>query len=242
MKKIILTTAILLIACSFCSAQKTVKIENIDVNAQTAVDSLQRNVLYLFPEFIQGKVFFKNGATSTAKLNYNTLIGEMQFLDKENNILAIANPQDVAYVLIDKKVFYYVSGKRFAQLLVNNDDIKLCVSRHSEYYETKAQGAYGQSLATAAISEMKYLLDKKNINVNQLAVYRDVTYTIKDEFLLEKDGKFTKVNNVKSFIKIFPKYKEDISKYVATHKTNFKNEQDLIKLTNYCIQLSLVKK
>jgi hypothetical protein len=75
-----------------------------------------------------------------------------------------------------------------------------------------------------------------------LAVYHNLTFNITDEFLLENNGKFIKVSNAKSFVKAFPKYKEEINRYVESNKPNFKNEQDLKKLTNYCIQLSLVKK
>ncbi|MDR1197751.1 MAG: hypothetical protein LBK94_01890 [Prevotellaceae bacterium] len=131
MKKIILPAVLLLLICSICTAQEKVKVENVNINEEDILDALPRNAVYIFPDFIKGKVFFDNGATSTAELNYNTLLGEMQFLDKDGNILSLANPQDVTYITIDKKVFYYVTDKAFAELLVNSDNVKLCSKRRT---------------------------------------------------------------------------------------------------------------
>jgi hypothetical protein len=243
MKKTILQTTLLLLICSICNAQEIIKVENVNVNEANMTDVLPRNVVYIFPDFIEGKVFFDNGATSTAKLNYNTLVSEMQFLDKDGYILSLANPQDVTYITIDKKIFYYAMNKAFAELIVNSDNIKLCVKRRTEYTETKAKGAYGQSNATSAVINVNTLRNSvRENNPNELSVLHDLHFTIKDEFLLEKNGKFTKISNAKSFIKIFPQYKDDINRFVESNKTNFKDEQDLIKLTNYCIQLSIVYK
>ncbi|MDR2651710.1 MAG: hypothetical protein LBC68_05290, partial [Prevotellaceae bacterium] len=237
MKNIILiTTTLLFVMCNFCVAQEKIKLENVNVNEENISDALPRNAVYIFPDFIKGKVFFDNGATSTADLNYNTLLSEMQFLDKDSNILSLANPQDVTYITVGKKVFYYVSDKAFGELIVNSDNIKLCVKRRTEYTETKSQGAYGQSNITSAITNINSLNQFKH---SELSVFRDLEFIIKDEFLLEKNGKFTKISNAKSFVKAFPNYKEEITRFVETNKTNFKNEKDLIKLTNYCIQLSL---
>ncbi|MDR2065359.1 MAG: hypothetical protein LBP85_06600 [Prevotellaceae bacterium] len=241
MKNIMLiTTVLLFVACNFCIAQEKIKVENVNVsNEDDIANSLPRNAVYIFPDFTEGKVFFKNGTTTSAKLNYNTLTEEMQFVDDKENIMAISNPQDIDYVIINKKVFYYVSEKSFGELLANNDAAKLCVKRRTEYTETKSQGAYGQSNATSAITNINATYDFKR---SQLSVLRDLTFKIIDEFLLERNGKFTKITGIRSFFKIFPQYKDEITKFVESNKINFKNEKDLIKLTNYCTQLSLVKK
>ncbi|MDR1553884.1 MAG: hypothetical protein LBS69_10570 [Prevotellaceae bacterium] len=241
MKNIILiTTALLFVTCGFCAAQEKIKIENVNVLSNENINErLPRNAVYIFPDFTEGKVFFKNGTITSAKLNYNTLAEEMQFVDNKENIMTLSNPQDIDFIIIDKKVFYYVSDKSFGELLANNDVSKLCVKRHTELAETKSRGAYGQSNATSAITHINSLNKLKH---NELAIFRDLEFTIKDDFLLARNGKFTKITNAKSFIKIFPQYKDEINRFVDVNKTNFKNEKDLIKLANYCTQLSLVKK
>ncbi|MDR0754100.1 MAG: hypothetical protein LBF04_01795 [Prevotellaceae bacterium] len=238
MKNIILITTILLfVADNFCVAQEKIKVENVNVlSDENIVDQLPRNAVYVFPDFTEGTVFFKNGTMTSAKLNYNTLTEEMQFIDDKENIMAISNPQDINYIIINKKTFYYVSGKSFGELLVYNDEVRFLTKRKTALTDSQAKGAYGQVNTTSAVTSV---VPTRQYDIG---ILRDLTFNIIDEFLLERNGKFTKIIGVKSFIKIFPQYKNEITKFVESNKTNFKNEKALIKLTNYCTQLSLVKK
>ncbi|MDR2125956.1 MAG: hypothetical protein LBP63_03910 [Prevotellaceae bacterium] len=238
MKNIILITTLLLFSAgNICVAQEKIKVENVNVNNDDDIaDILPRNAVYIFPDFMEGKVFFKNGTVTSANLNYNTLTEEMQFVDDKENILTISNPQDIDYVIIDAKVFYYVSGKKFGELLTINDEVKLVVKRKTKISDVLAKGAYGQVNTTFSVTSV---VPTRQYDIG---ILRDLTFNIIDEFLLEQNEKFSKITGIKSFLKIFPKYKDDISKFAESNNINFKNEKDLIKLTNYCTQLSLVKK
>ncbi|MDR2293232.1 MAG: hypothetical protein LBE11_07145 [Prevotellaceae bacterium] len=238
MKNIIfITTILLFVAGNVCVAQEKVKVENANVlSDENIAEQLPRNAVYIFPDFTEGTAFFKNGTVTTAKLNYNTLTEEMQFVDDKENIMAISNPQDIDYIIINKKVFYYVSGKSFGELLTYNDEIKFLTKRKTTLAYSQAKGAYGQSNTTFSVTSV---VPTRQYDIG---ILRDLTFNIIDEFLLERNKKFNKISGVKSFIKIFPQYKDEINQFVESNKTNFKNEKDLIKLTNYCTQLSLVKK
>ncbi|MDR3287596.1 MAG: hypothetical protein LBT27_09165 [Prevotellaceae bacterium] len=242
MKNISLFTLLFVVGFT-CFAQKVsvIEIKNVNVNdGKNIVEALPADTIYIFPEFTQGKIFFKNGIIDSAKFNYNTLISEMQFLDKNKNILSVLNPQDVSHVIIDNRVFCYVSEKSFAELLVNFNAVRFLKKCRIEYaYTQDKTAAYGQSSSTTSV------VNYKNVYANgddkKLAVYRDIKFKIIADFFFETNGKFNKANNKNSFVKIFPQCKEEINKYVSAKKVDFKNEQDLIKLTNYCIQLITTK-
>ncbi|MDR3227713.1 MAG: hypothetical protein LBT56_08605 [Prevotellaceae bacterium] len=242
MKNITLFT--LLFAVGFtCFAQKVsiIEIKNVNINdGKNIIEALPPDTIYIFPEFTQGKIFFKNGIIDSAKFNYNTLLSEMQFLDKNKNILSVLNPQDVSRVIIDNRVFHYISEKSFAELLVTFKDVNFFKKCRIEYtYTQDKTAAYGQSSSTTAVVNYKNIY--ANGDEKKLAVYRDIKFKIIDDFFFETDGKFNKANSKKTFIKVFPQCKDEINKYVSAKKVNFKNEQDLIKLTNYCIQIITTK-
>ena len=73
---------------------------------------------YLFSEFTVGDVFFK-GHKSSGKLNYNMLLGEMQFEEK-NQVLSIANMKDVIMVNIDNRKFYPFKNKEFTRRITDD--------------------------------------------------------------------------------------------------------------------------
>ena len=49
--------------------------------------------IYHYPQFTNGKIFFRDGTTSQARLNYNYLNGEIEFITQEKDTLAIAKEQ-----------------------------------------------------------------------------------------------------------------------------------------------------
>jgi hypothetical protein len=245
MKNIITYAFLFFCTAIVCFAQKNNKIEirNIDVtNNYEIISAMPRDAMYVFPEFTQGKVYFKNGIIDSAKFNYNTLVNEMQFLDEQGNILTIANPQNVAYVMIMQRVFYYVSEKSFAEILISHDNIKLLAKRKIKHdYRQEKTAAYGMASATTAVSNYSKMYYDNGQQTN-LAIRRDMHFTIIDEYLLEIDDKFVKLSGKSVFIKAFPAVKNEINEYVKIKKTNFKKETDLMQLTRYCINLSTVEK
>lgn len=233
----------LLASCSVCFAQRNriVELKNINVNSGKEID-IPRNAAYLFPEFMQGKVFFTDGNIDSAKFNYNSLLKEMQFLDKQGAILRVANIQDIIYVQIGERVFIPVSKKSFAEVLFIDENMVLLAQRQTTYEVSSGEriGAYGQPSSTSAItnySQMYY----GNGQQTGLSVFRNVKFKVEDEFMFETKGNLKKISGKKSFIKEFPAFEDKINEYVKSKKVNFKDEKDLIKLTAYCLQLSQIK-
>ncbi|MBS1975333.1 MAG: hypothetical protein JST13_13355, partial [Bacteroidetes bacterium] len=81
--------------------------------------------IYRFPQFEQSDIFFRNGKESNGRLNYNLVVGEIQFINGKGDTLSIANPEELRYVKIDS-VFYYYYDKKYTEILAGKeDDIKL---------------------------------------------------------------------------------------------------------------------
>ncbi len=85
----------------------------------TVEEVIPFNKLYLYPQFTQGVVCHVSGAFSTAMLNYNVLLQEMQFLTNSNDTLAFSEASGVNYVVIQSDTFYY--DKSFYQLVNHTD-------------------------------------------------------------------------------------------------------------------------
>ena len=66
---------------------------------------------YLYDEFKDGLVLFKDGRRSSAMLNYNTTVEEMLYKNGEQ-IWAIANPLEIAAIDIQGDMFVYIKMKR----------------------------------------------------------------------------------------------------------------------------------
>ena len=141
MKKIIFLVVTLLMTGGFCFAQKIIRAKNVNLNDPESVKlDIPQGAVYIFDEFTDGTVYFKNGTTSSAKLNYNTLFEEMQFITDKDEILTVANPDDINLVKIGDDFFYRLRRCEFAKLLLN-ENIMLLTKRKTECTDYSKIGA-----------------------------------------------------------------------------------------------------
>lgn len=241
MKKIMSLIAILLFASSFCFAQKIIKAKDVNLNDPESIQkNLPLNAVYTFEQFTDGKVYFKDGTITSAKMNYNTLIEEMQFMNDKNEIMSVANPSETLLVKIGDKLFHQYKERQFAEVLLNAD-IMLCVKRKTQCVDIDHKvGAYGQSSATSSISQVNSA-QMRDAHY-KLAIRRDLTLKILDEFFVKKGNKMLKITSKNTIIKAFPEYKKEINEYFAKKDVDLKSEQDLLKLITYFNQLKINNK
>src|SRR5664279_4278217 len=76
---------------------------------QEVSEVLTPEKIYHYPQFINGKIFFRDGSTSDAPLNYSYLQGEIEFISPKKDTLAIAKEQmlNIKKVVIDTNTFFY---------------------------------------------------------------------------------------------------------------------------------------
>lgn len=195
---------------------------------------VNNDIRYAFEEFTNGMVMFKNGTTAAAKLNYDYLMEEMQFIDeKTGDIMALASPSDVSIVAINGRKFIYKSGSAFIEQL-SDGNTYLGVYRKAKATSAGKTGAYGTVSNTSSIESLSSTGDARY----SFAVKEHIQVKTDDVYYLYDNGKASIIKNVKSYTKAYPSSKaSSIEKYAADNDINFKKAADLIKLTEYCNQL-----
>lgn len=231
--KIITILTTLMLFSPVLYGQGLLKVESGSDLSQ-AVDATTQ---FLFDDFTDGRVFYKDAGSGAGKLNYNLLTGEFQFIDpKTKDTLAIANPENVLSVVVAGRQFMPFKDSEFIELLTKADGVLLAIRRQVKAIPYGSEGAYGTVSTTSSTSS--YSSFEADGKQQQLSV-SSYHQLLKDSFYyLVKGSRTTLINGSKSFISVFPKSKSaDIKKYIEENKVNFKNEADLIKLLAYCNQL-----
>jgi len=196
---------------------------------------------FLFNEFRESEVFFKNSATTNALMNYNLLSGEMMFIDKKGDTLVLSNISDIAGILIDKHLFKCES-KKFLEVLASDVDteIELLAKRIIIQDAPVKYGGYGVASPTAAIDNNNTIARAIGANV----IVRDQSIGVNKEIRLQRkdvhylvQGQQNFVANKKGFLKTFSTHTNDIENYIEKSAIDFKNEQDVLRLYKYCLEL-----
>ena len=147
-------------------------------------------IQYVFPEFTAGDVFYA-GYKGSGKLNYNMLLGEMQFEEK-NQVLSLANVKDVIMVNIGNRKFYPFNDKEFAEEILTTGKLNLRVRYRGNAAQHSKKGAYGTSSSTSSITS--YSSISSDNRQYSLTVSENVLVTVNYFYYLAgTNGKYREV-------------------------------------------------
>src|SRR5262245_46362998 len=108
MKKLLLFTIIL--SYTFCAQAQSRK--SFTVNpGKKIVEEIPITEIYKYAEFRLSEVSLKNGTAANIKLNYNSVFGEMQYIDpKSGDTLSLAEEKNIKFIAVEKDTFYFDEG------------------------------------------------------------------------------------------------------------------------------------
>ena len=220
---------LLIFILAFC-CRSHAQDSNIVIKAgKSFTESVSMTDLYQYAQFITGKVFFKPGDSAMAKLNYNKLLNEMQFIDPKGDTLDIANAATIRLIRIDTDVFYYDNG--YVQLIKDTNGIKLASKQTLVMTGKEKIGAYGMANPTSAIDSYGTLIDPRGIY--KLVPREDITLTKKTQYYFgDKYNHFIWATR-KNLLREFSKVSKPLNAYLKENNTDFNNREDLEKLLQF---------
>jgi hypothetical protein len=185
--------------------------------------TLAPDVKFHYPKFTDGTVFFRDGTTSNALLDYNLLTEEMQFIAPKGDTLAVANEATIKYITIGSDTFYY--DKVYMQLVAGNTTAKLAKRDALAMADIKKAGAYDQYSSTSSITTAKSVRLQDRVTdlteSQELTIVKQTTYYIGDTY-----NHFLPANK-KNIIKLFGKKQNAIEQYFKDNKVTFNKEEEL---------------
>ena len=210
----------MLIITASLSAQKY---EPVTVKAgMRVVDCFPVNERYRYPEFITGRIWVKSGVYSEAKLNYNFLNSEMEYI-RNKDTLVIANKKDIRFIAVGQDTFYYDKGYYLEQIY--GGPFKVVLKQYMKLKETQKQDSYGTTSAGAAMTSYGSL--PANGNFYRLTANTDMVFQRTLEYYLsDQNGGFVQYTK-KNVMQLFPQHEDKIKAYLKSNKINFDKRDDL---------------
>jgi hypothetical protein len=223
------------------SAQQPDKVYRLN-HVGTASEIIPYAERFQYENFKKGSVYQMVGGISEAMLNYNYLIGEVQFIGAKNDTLSIDHEKSrVKFAAIGDDLFYYQKGIGYMQVIGDYNGIKLGRKQGFVSLGSDKSIGYGQYISTGATDNYRTFtgasggtatLDKKT----EMIVTRRISLFLMDKNELIHPA--TK-NNI---VKIYAKFKREISTHLKEQEVNFTNETEVRNLLEFCRQLELDQK
>jgi len=225
MKKIIFFICSFLILNVSLSAQDT---ELIIVKAGTKIlDHFPIQERYRYPEFISGRVQFRNGIYSETKLNYNFLLGEMEFI-RSQDTLSIINKKDIRFIVVAQDTFFYDKG--YLELL-SGGPVKVVLKQYIKLKEVQNKDTYG--IASSGSATNSYGSLPADGNFYKLAANKDMIFQKTMEYYLATTTSGFVPFRKKNVMQLFPQKADTIKDYLKSNKVDFDSRDDLLRLADY---------
>ena len=184
--------------------------------------------LYKYAVFTMGEVAFRNGTAANVKLNYNSVFGEIQYIDPKNgDTLSLAVEKDIRFIAVEKDTFYFDEG--WIELIGGTPEVRIGKKKLLELTNREKLGAMeapGFAVETytkyTGSQHMKDLVAKEKLTFTE-----HISYYFGDRF-----NHFSRANK-KGLYKIYGDAHERVDKWITENKIDLNNEDDLKKLSVY---------
>lgn len=225
MKKTLSTICAVLFMFSCLPAQYY---KTITVKAGTKIiEKFPANVRYQYPQFTDGQVYMKNGGVSPNMLNYNMLLGEIEFLQSSDTMI-ISKKKDMSYVTVALDTFIYRSG--YLQVIYSGT-IKVCLRDKIKLKEVVKIGAMGQPNRNSQVDSFNSISLEGNFQ--QLIPTEDYVFQRTLEFyLLTSSGELIEFRK-KNVLSLYQDKETEIQKYLKSNKVNFESQQDILRFADF---------
>ena len=189
--------------------------------------------IYRFPNFTEGKIFFRNNTFSDARLNYNCLNGEIEFISPQNDTLAISKKQmlNIEKVVIDTNTFFYNNG--YLELVAQSAVGKLLKKQMFDVLKREKIGGYGQPSSTSAIQSYSSFKENHGAREFNLKVRENITLVLKSNYFFGDQYHLILPANKKNIYKVYSSKKGLIDSYLKENAVDFKKPRDLKRIFDF---------
>lgn len=232
MKKLSLTLFAFILLLTSIEAQKS--IERIEIKGGSSAWENFFKEIYLYPDFQKGTVEYKNGRAFAGKLNYNKVLGTIQFIDEKDDTLSMNNEESIKGIKIGDHEFFYISPDCYEELK-DGGRFKLVKNERIRIADKQKIGGLGISNSTGTIESVDRI--DTRMTYNQIDINEKLLLSKTIKFYLETDDRVLVPASKKNILGMFPNHEEIIKEYIRKNNIDFSREDHLAELTGYLSNL-----
>lgn len=191
--------------------------------------------IYYYPQFTDGKVYFRDGSKGAAKMNYSRLFDQMLFVDPKGDTLALDDEKTINFIVVDKDSFYYDEG--YVRLIANHRFVKLAEKQTWVVADIRKMGTHNRPSTTVAVTSFSTYTDGTDAaKSHDLILNEEIVLRKETQYYFGDDYNHFVPASKKKLLLLFPKEQQRIENYLNENKVNFDKKDDLEKLARFLSQ------
>ena len=200
---------------------------------------LSNSLQYVEPDFLLGKVYYKDKSVSEGFFNYNILLNEMHFViyEKETDtdkILKLANPETVDFITFGKRLFVF--DKRYGYLeVIYNGKVKLLKKSTLQVISgDRPRDSYGYLPESAASSSLDYFGGENFIYAPDREEIIKANTKREDRYYSQKAKAIKPITTKKALLSLSSKkHSDELSKFIDDLPGKWNDEQNLFEFFKF---------
>lgn len=199
---------------------------------EKAMEKIPATDLYRYPAFTSATVQFRDGRSVQARLNYNKLFGEMQFIHSNGDTLSLADEGMIKWITAGPDTFLFHEG--WMEQIADCHSVKLARMTLIQVSNKEKIGGMGVPAFGAVETNTKSTMSQQT---RDLVAKEQLTYTLYDYyFFADRFNSFFPATR-KSLLKIYSEKEGAVSQYLKNAKPDFNREADLLELAIFLKRL-----
>ncbi len=200
---------------------------------------------YGYETFQEGEISFIDEKSTKGRFNYNYFYAAMEFISTNGDTMLLTNNYRIQKVAIGQDLYLHYYTRGYFQQLAEFPHLKLARKTQLLLKEIKSKNLVrngyepnGPSIAGVSLLDpaIDYAISYSRVYENpcqeNLLFAKETSF-----YLIDKNQRIYPATKT-TVLKLYPKNKKDIHRYLQANSINFKAEEDLLKLLSYCSQLS----
>jgi hypothetical protein len=176
---------------------------------------------------------YTNGTSPTMKLNYNIVLGEMQFIDPQGDTLTVVNEYTLERVQIGQALYYNNYKQGYYEVIASYPVLKLASQQVMQQIRSEdvLNNGYGTSPGQSTAARSVRYFDTSQKILKDIVLTRKVFY-----FIIDQNERIYPASRA-NLMKIGKKHNKALARYLKDESINFKKEEDLKKVLTFFSQL-----
>ena len=199
-------------------------------SALTQNDSVK---VFLFPDYQEGMIIYKNGTKAKAKFNYNLFTEEMWFINQQQDedvVMILDHLTEIGSLTIDDRRFVPVKNVFYECVTAGNGDFY--VQRKAMKTSRGKNVGLGYSTSSASTNVGYFSPQAKILESTDLFEGREENVF----FLKDSKGSFKKFDSAKLLGKIFKGHESEIESYAKAHFIDFTKQEDVSRIVKFAYE------
>lgn len=194
-----------------------------------SVANAQNDPVFIFEQFLNGKIHFKNRSVTIVPMNYDAVDGKMYF-KRDGVLMELVNLEAVDSVTWGRKVCFVCHNGNFMEKIKLQHG-NVFIRWRVKSVNIGSRGALGS--ITQAKVERVYTAGNKATHNADIYLLQNT-----NDYYLLTDGKYQKANTLKQILKLFPEQAKAIEAFTEEKQTNFHKPASVLELLDYCLNVN----